>query len=83
MKSNTFLTILLGASLALSMWYCIWYVYQTRALRKLEGEVVQMNNHRQTLQAITGVCVKYAETNASIDPILQSMGVTLPNRNKK
>ena len=78
MKSNTTTSVLnlaLAASLILSLFYCLQFISVSRQIRSISGQVNNINAYRTGLQALINDCVAYGEKNATIYPILKSVGV--------
>lgn len=78
MKNNTLTSILnlvLGASLILSLFYCLQFISVSRQIRSISGQVANINTYRTGLQALIGDCVAYGEKNPAIHPILIAVGV--------
>lgn len=74
-KMNTVLTFLLAASLLWSVLSCLQYIFQSRELRSLSGQVNGINMYRGGIQALAADCLQYASTNAALNPILESVGL--------
>ena len=78
MKSNTLTTVLNGVlafSLLLSVILCLQFIFLSREVRNISGQVAGINTYRSTLQALANECVAYSEKNHAIDPILESVGI--------
>jgi len=73
--SNLILTVLLAISLLMSVIFCLQYTFQTRELRRISGQINQINMHRNWVQSLAADCVQYSDKNPDINPILQSVGL--------
>ena len=80
--SNAILTVLLGISLLLSVIFCLQFTFQTRELRKLSGQVNNINMYRNWVQSLAADCIQYSEKNPTINPILESVGLKAPKTNQ-
>ena len=78
MKNNPLVTILLGAltlSALASVVLCWLYISNTRELRSLQAQAVQINNNRALIDALARDTVEYSKTHPAIDPLLESIGL--------
>lgn len=78
MKSNTITTVLNGAlavSLLLSVIFCLQFIFLSREARSISGQVNGINAYRAGIQALVNDCLAYAEKNAAMNPILESVGM--------
>jgi hypothetical protein len=73
--SNSILTGLLGISLLLSVIFCLQFIFQTRELRKLSGQVNNINMYRNWVQSLAAECLQYSDKNPAINPVLESVGL--------
>jgi hypothetical protein len=79
--SNSVLTVLLAISLLTSVIFCLQFFFQTRELRRLNGQINNINNYRNGIQALAADCLQYSEKNPSINPVLESVGLKAPKTN--
>ena len=78
MKSNsstTGLTVALAISLILSMIFCMQYMFRTRELRALSGQIAAINGYRNGIQQLAADCLQYSEKNPAINPVLEVVGL--------
>ena len=73
--TNSFLSILMVVSIALSIVFCLQYTFKSHEIRSLSAEVNRINMMRGTLQALATDCVAYSEKNPAINPILEQVGL--------
>lgn len=78
MKSNsstTGLTVALAISLILSVIFCLQFMFRTRELRALSGQIAQINGYRTGIQQLAADCLQYSEKNPAINPVLEAVGL--------
>jgi hypothetical protein len=78
MKNTPLTTILLGVltlSALASVVLCWLYISNTRELRSLQAQAVQINNNRALIDALARDTVEYSKTHPAIDPLLESIGL--------
>ncbi len=71
----TALNAVLAVSVALSVLFCLQFLFVTREARTLSVQLNNINLFRNTLQALANDCVAYSEKNPAIEPILESVGL--------
>jgi hypothetical protein len=79
---------LVSLSVLLSIVCCVFYIKNSRELRGLQGPngplqkaAAEINAGRPIVQALMNEAVEYSKKNASIDPILQSIGINIRQGN--
>ena len=80
MKCNlitTLLTWVLAASLILSVFFSIKFFFQTKELRTYQVETTRYQNTHSVLNALLGDLVQYSKRDRGVEPILESVGVSL------
>ncbi len=78
MKSNsstTGLTVALAISLILSVIFCMQFMFRTRELRALSGQIATINGYRNGIQQLAADCLQYSEKNPAINPVLEAVGL--------
>jgi len=78
MKNNPLTTILIGALALSAVWsviLCLQYVSNTRELRTMQGQALNINNRQMTAQAILNEAIEYGKKNPAIEPLLESVGI--------
>jgi hypothetical protein len=78
MKNNLFTTVLtwlLATSVVLSIVFCLQYVFRTREMRRIQGEVSMYQQRHQFLNVLINDVVEYSKRDPGIDPVLESVGV--------
>ena len=77
MKNSPITTLLLVALAVLSVWSaisCGRFIWRSRELRRLQGEVGAINQRRAGMNMLVSDVLEYSKKNPSIDPILESIG---------
>jgi hypothetical protein len=78
MKNNLFTTVLtwlLATSVILSIVFCLQYIYRTREMRTIQGEVNMYQQRHAFLNVLINDVAEYSKRDPGIDPILESVGV--------
>jgi len=84
MKNNLFTTVLswlLATSVVLSIVFCLQFVFRTRELRRIQGEIARYQNTHQVLNVLINDVANYSRHDAGIIPILQSLGIRVTTNN--
>ena len=84
MKNNLFTTVLswlLATSVILSVVFCLQFVFRTRELRTLQGEMARYQNTHQVLNILLNDVATYSRRDPGITPILQSLGIRVGTNN--
>ena len=84
MRSNLFTTVvswLLATSVILSVVFCLQFVFRTRELRRIQGEMARYQNTHQVLNVLINDVANYSRHDAGIIPILQSLGIKVGTNN--
>jgi hypothetical protein len=84
MKNNLFTTVLswlLAVSVILSVVFCLQFVFHTRELRLLQGEMSRYQNNHAVLNVLVNDVVEYSRRDAAINPILESLGIPVGRTN--
>ena len=75
---NSPLTLILLAVLAISaVWsviLCVQYLNNSRAIRRLQTQVANIQLRQNAFQALVGDVAEYGKTHPQMDPILDSIG---------
>ncbi len=78
MRSNpltTALTWILGTSVILSVIFSIQFLFRTRELRTLQGQLGQIQATQQRLNQLLNDVAEYGSHNPAIKPVLESAGL--------
>jgi len=76
MSKNLFaaaLVALLFVSAALNAYYALQLFFSTRQLRRVQPQVVEIQNRLTVARALLNDTLEYSKRNPAIDPLLQSL----------
>ena len=79
--STTVLTWLLATSVILSIVFCLQFVFRTRELRRLQGEVARYQTTHTMLNVLLNDLATYSRRDPGINPILESLGIRMNRTN--
>ena len=65
--------LFLGAAVVLAL--AVGFEMHARHIRRLQPQLVQIQNSKLVIDALAGDAVEYSKRNPAIDPILQSVGM--------
>jgi hypothetical protein len=72
---TTFLLAVLALSTVLSVVFCGFYIYNTRELRKLQGQMTFINGRTSAITSLANDTLEYSKRNPAIDPILEAFNI--------
>lgn len=78
---TTVLTWLLATSVILSIVFCLQFVFRTRELRTLQGEMARYQNTHAMLNVLLNDLAAYSRRDPAINPILESLGIRMGRTN--
>jgi hypothetical protein len=76
MNKNAFGQVLVGVlflSAGLNVYYALRFGFSTRALRKIQPQVAEVQNRLNLAQALLNDTLEYSKGNSAIDPLLRSL----------
>jgi len=78
MKNSPLLTalmVIVGFLTAVIVFLSVVYEFHVRKLRKLQPQVVNVQNNQNIINALANEALEYSKHNPSIDPILEPVGL--------
>ena len=67
--------VMLGFLTAVIVFLSVVYEFHVRKLRKLQPQVVNVQNNQNIINALANEALEYSKHNPAIDPILEPVGL--------